>query len=70
MEDGAYLEMCHTMKDMYTKQEVLDKYNTYCVKILIPTFEKNMDSKSIADYNIKLISKNNNSSYEKKKKKS
>jgi hypothetical protein len=36
--------MCDMMKDMYTKQEVLDKYNTYCVKILIPTFEKNRKS--------------------------
>ena len=55
MKEGAYLEMCNLMKNMYETQQ--DEKNMYNVTMVIPKITKNIDEDSIDDFDIHIMSK-------------
>ena len=57
--DGAYLEICNLMKDLYQEkeQEKLHTKILYKVKFIMPKVIKNIDDETEANFDIKLISK-------------
>ena len=56
MKEGAYLEMCNLMKNMYETQQ--DEKNMYNVTMVIPTITKNIDDDRIMDdFDIHIMSK-------------
>jgi hypothetical protein len=57
--DGAYLEICNLMKQLYQEKEH-EKLHTkilYKVKFIMPKIIKNIDDETETNFDIKLISK-------------